>query len=312
MSDGGPDPLAISITLSGLSKLFGGDLAGVLAFARDAEAAGIDQIVVPDHLAIGENTRAYPYGIFPFSNTEPWLEPTTTLAAMAGATERIRLGTGVLIAPLRPPLLLAKTLATLDVLSRGRVDVGIGLGWQREEFEASGVPFAGRAGRLDDTLGACRALWAESPASFESETVRFEQLWCEPRPYSAGGPPLWFGIPPTDRNVVRISEYGAGWMPLSENGSELREGIARLRDGFSAAGRDPARLGVRANVPVVRSAGRGPDLDATLAQLPALREAGVSVAAFALARFARAPAEIKPFLEALAKGVAALREDSRC
>ena len=85
---------------------------------------------MPDHLAIGPNTDAYPYGKFPLPSSEPWLEPVTTLAAIAGATRRIRLATGVLIAPLRPALLLAKSLATLDVLCGGRVDLGVGLGWQ--------------------------------------------------------------------------------------------------------------------------------------------------------------------------------------
>ena len=148
----------VSVTISGLERLYGKDLSGVVDTARVAEAAGIHQIALPDHLAIGPNTDAYPYGKFPLPNSEPWLEPVTTLAAIAGATRRIRLGTGVLIAPLRPALLLAKSLATLDVLSRGRVDLGVGLGWQREEFEAAGVAFEGRAARMDDTLRACRVL----------------------------------------------------------------------------------------------------------------------------------------------------------
>ena len=168
------DGLRVSITLSGLARLFGERLDAAVELAAAADAAGIDQIAVPDHLAIGPRTDKYPYGRFPLPVDEPWLEPLTLLAAMAGATKRIRLASGVLIAPLRPALLLAKTAATLDVLSGGRLDLGVGLGWQREEFDASGVPFARRAARLDDQLRACRALWRGGAVSFRSETVSFD------------------------------------------------------------------------------------------------------------------------------------------
>ena len=122
--------MKISVIISGLSMLYGDDLGrGLLETARLADDAGIDQLVMTDHLAIGTQVEKYPYGRFPFPAEEPWPEPLTTLAAMAGATKRVRLGTGVLIAPLRPALLLAKTLATLDVLSEGRLDLGVGTGW---------------------------------------------------------------------------------------------------------------------------------------------------------------------------------------
>ena len=152
--------------------LYGDDLAGgLLETARLADECGVDQLMMTDHLAMGSNTEAYPYGRFPYPHSEPWPEPLTTLAVLAGATRRVRLGTGILIAPARPALLLAKTLATLDVLSGGRIDIGVGTGWQREEIEGAGVPFEGRGARMDDTLRACRALWSEAPASFKSATV---------------------------------------------------------------------------------------------------------------------------------------------
>ncbi len=299
--EGTPDlgeRIAVSVTVSGLSRLFGARLADLVEAARIADAAGVDQIALPDHLAIGPRTDRYPYGRFPFPPDEPWLEPLTTLAAIAGATQRIRLATGVLLAALRPPLLLAKTLASLDVLSGGRVDLGVGLGWQPEEFEAAGVPFARRGARLDDTLRACRVLWRDAPASFASKTLRFDGIWCLPRPLQPGGIPIWIGGAATPRNAARVAELGVGWMPLGD-ADALRAGIARLRQAFAAAGRDPARLGVRAQAPLARAADGRIDLDATLARLPALRESGVTVAAFALARFAREPAEVRPFLERL-------------
>jgi probable F420-dependent oxidoreductase len=218
---------------------------------------------------------------------------------MAAATRRIRLATGVLVAPLRPALLLAKTLATLDVLSRGRLDLGVGIGWQAEEFAGAGIPFEGRAARLDDTLRACRVLWTEAPASFDSPTVRFEGLWCLPRPVQPGGIPVWFGVAATERNVRRIAELGAGWMPIGAGAAELAEGVRRLRDAFRAAGRDPSGLLVRAAALPVRGPGGGTDLDATLAGLAALRAAGATHAGFALDRFVRDASEIAPFLERL-------------
>jgi probable F420-dependent oxidoreductase len=290
----------LSVTISGLSRLFPGGLSGVIEAARVADDAGIDGIAVPDHLAIGTRTDRYPYGTFPFERDEPWLEPLTLLAAMAGATHRIRLATSILIAPLRPALLLAKTLASLDALSDGRVDLGVGTGWQSEEFEGAGVPFGGRGARMDDTLRACRALWSQAPASFASPTVRFENLWCLPQPVQEGGIPIWIGGALNARNRARLVEYGAGWMPLVGLDG-IRAGVAQLHEALREAGRDPRGLGVRANAPVERDSDGRVDLDRTLEGLPALREAGVTTAAFALARFARSADEVRTFLERLGR-----------
>jgi len=292
--------LRVSITLSGLARLYGERLGAVVELAAAAETAGIDQIAVPDHLAIGPRTDKYPYGRFPLPADEPWLEPLTLLAAMAGVTRRIRLATGVLIAPLRPALLLAKTVATLDVLSGGRVDLGVGLGWQREEFDANGTPFADRAARLDDQLRACRALWSGGPVSFRSDTVSFDELTCLPRPLQPGGPPLWFGVAANERNAARIAELGAGWLPMESEPDAIVRGVALLRRAFEKAGRDPLTLGVRANAPVATDAAGRPDLDATLKGLARLRDAGVSIAGFALARFVRSRDEIPAWLARLA------------
>jgi alkanesulfonate monooxygenase SsuD/methylene tetrahydromethanopterin reductase-like flavin-dependent oxidoreductase (luciferase family) len=148
--------LPISVTVSGVRRLFGNDLSQLIEFAKRAEDAGIDQIAMTDHLAIGPHTDRYPYGAFPFPNDEPWPEPLVTLAAMAGATRRIRLATAVLVAQLRSALSLAKSLATLDALSGGRVDFGVGVGWQKEEFDASGIRFGARTARMMDGLRAAR------------------------------------------------------------------------------------------------------------------------------------------------------------
>lgn len=292
----------VSITVSGVGRLFGGDLAGLVDLARRAEDAGIDQIAMADHLAIGARTDRYPYGRFPFPADEPWPEPLVALAAMAGATRHIRLATAVLIAPVRPALWLAKSLATLDALSGGRVDLGVGLGWQPEEFAASGVPFARRAARMDDVLRACRVLWREAPASFRSATVSFDSLWCLPRPVQPGGIPIWFGLAPTPGNVARVVELGTGWMPVGTDLAALAAGVRALREAFAAARRDPASLGVRANVPAEADAAGRVDIERTLAEaLPRVRAAGATVAAFPLARFAPRAEAIAPLLARLGR-----------
>ena len=293
--------IAISLTVSGLSSLYRDDVAGVVETARIADAVGIEQIVMTDHLMIGPRTDRYPYGRFPFGNDEPWPEPLTTLAAIAGATSRIRLGTGILIVPLRSPLLLAKTIATLDVLSRGRVDLGVGTGWQREEFTASGIAFSGRGERMMDTLRACRVLWRDAPATFQSTTCSFDEVWCLPRPQQPEGIPIWFGLALGPRTVERIVEIGTGWAPLGLTDEELATGIETLRAGFAEAGRDPETLGVRIGAPIGLDRDGRPDLDRTLAQLGALQEQGATVASFALAAFAHRPEDVRPFLERLGR-----------
>ena len=299
---GGGTAAGLSLTVSGLHRTLGPDPRHYVEIARIAEAVGIDQVVLADHVLMGEQTDSYPYGDFPLPVDEPWLEPLTTLAAIAGATSHIRLATGILIAPLRPALLLAKTAATLDVLSGGRLDLGVGSGWQAEEFSGTGVPFQGRNARMIDTLRACRALWNDAPASFESNTVSFQDLWCLPHPVQPGGIPLWFGVGLSERNVERILELGAGWMPVGARQDELARGAALLRAACKTAGRDPQTLGVRGTIAPLRNADKRVDLARSLGEaLPALEDAGATHASLALAAFARRPEDVRPFLEELGK-----------
>jgi len=265
-----------------------------------AEAAGIDQVVITDHLAIGDRTDRYPYGPFPFPPDEPWPEPLTTLAVCAGATQRVRLGTGVLIAPLRPALLLAKTIATLDVLSGGRIDVGVGTGWQREEFEANGVPFEGRGARFEDVLGACHAIWTDSPASFSSETVAFEALHCEPRPLQPGGPPIWFGAALGPKTIDRITRFGAGWMPIVPDAETLARGVDTLRTAFVAAGRSADELGIRGAPTPTKGPNGRIDVDATLDGVEPWLEAGATQISLPVAAFVRRADDLSAFFERFA------------
>ena len=260
----------------GLENFFGGDFTGVIDLVKEADQLGIDQMAITDHVVMGERTDRYPYGDFPVPPEYDWLEPMTTMAVIAGATQHIRLSTSIMITPLRSTVLLAKSAATLDVLSKGRLDQGVGTGWQREEYEASMLPFKGRAQRLEDQLRACQILWRDAPASFESETVSFNGIYCRPAPRQEGGIPIWFGLPPKAHNARLMAELGMGWIPITYDLVEIGEGVASLLKAFIGAGRDPAELKVRAQLlPQLGSSG-APDIDKTLQSVEAAIEAGVT------------------------------------
>ena len=294
------ESLRIWLGVYGLERLFGGDPRGMIEVAREAEAAGVDQINFTDHVVMSARTDRYPFGKFPVPPEYPWFEPLTMLAAIAGATSRIRLGTGVLISPLRPAVLLAKIAATLDVVSGGRLELGVGTGWQREEYEASGIPFAGRTARMVDQLRACRVLWRDAPASFDSETVRFEGIWSNPKPLQSPLP-LWFGVAPTEANARHIAELGQGWIPIYPDPAFIRNGVDLVRRAFEQARRDPAELRVRATTPVTYGANRVGDLDAALAAIDAARAAGATDIEFMGASFVRRAEQLSVFLERIGK-----------
>jgi probable F420-dependent oxidoreductase len=249
-----------------------GDPRALVELACRLEAAGVDGVVITDHVLMGPNTDRYAWGPFPFPPEAPWLEPLTVLTAIAARTTTLRLTTGILIAPLRPAPVLAKTVATLDLLSGGRFELGAGTGWQAEEFAAQSLDFGARGALLDDTVGACRALWRDSPASFASASISFDGVWSEPRPSSPGGPPVLFSGTLTGRNVRRIVGLGDGWIPImGATLDDVAAGTASLQAAFADAGRDPASLRVRVPLPIVRG-----DLAATLAGTEAAVAAGAT------------------------------------
>jgi probable F420-dependent oxidoreductase len=253
-----------------------GDPRTLVEIGRQADEAGIDGVIIAEHVVMGNRTDRYQWGEFPFPPEAPWLEPLTVLTAMAAVTERIVLTTGILIVPLRPAALLAKTVATIDHLSGGRLELGVGTGWQPEEFTAQGLDPDQRGQLLTDHIAACRVLWRDSPASFTSETVSFDTIWCEPRPATAGGPPVLFSGTLTPRNVRRIVELGDGWIPImGATLDDIAGGVQQLRTALSAAGRDPEALQVRAPLPIERD-GKRPDLAASIAGAGALEQAGVT------------------------------------
>jgi len=284
--------LTVGLPIAG--QITGDDHSGLIEIAQLADGLGVDALTTSDHVVMGERLEQYRWGPFMFEKGVPWIEPLTLLSAIAGATSDIRLVTGVLIAPLRPPALLAKIVATLDQLSRGRLDLGVGTGWQPEEYDAMGLDFAKRAQMLDDTIAACRALWGPSPATFTSETISFESIWCDPKPFRPGGPPVFFSGPLTPRNVRRVVTLGDGWIPIMGAPlDEARDGIATLRAALEAGGRDPDALLVRMPVPMTRDSDGALDVRAMAETATTMATMGITDAnvSFALLGADRSSAE---------------------
>jgi probable F420-dependent oxidoreductase len=275
----------LSIGIPNWGGWAGGDWQALLDVARACDDVGVHRIIVNDHVVMGTRTDAYTWGRFPTSSDAPWLEPLTVLTAMAAVTRRLRLATGILIAPLRPAAVLAKTVATLDLLSGGRVDLGVGTGWQAEEYDAVGLDFTTRGQQLDDTIGACRALWSDLPAAFSSASVSFEDTFCSPQP-AQDRLPVWFAGALTGHNLRRIVELGDGWIPImGASIDDIRAGAERLR---SATDRP---IQVQAPASPVKAADGSRDPVATMAQVPTLVAAGATDISVNVVSFAASPAE---------------------
>jgi probable F420-dependent oxidoreductase len=256
----------------------------VLDQARAADAAGVDRVLVSDHVVFGEHLEAYGRpetggvqgGRQPTGPDGHWLEPLTTLSVVCGMTSRVRLGTNILIAALRRPVVLAKVAATLDVLSGGRLDLGVGIGWQREEYEAAGLDFGTRGRQLDLSLEVCQALWREPRATLEIAGLAFEAIHMMPKPRQPGGVPIWVSGRLNERVARRLARFGSGWIPWGEDADDLVASIPRMRDAVAAAGGDGDAIQVAGTLPMVRREDRSIDLDATMERVPPLAEAGVT------------------------------------
>src|SRR5437764_6905712 len=252
--------------------------------ARAADDAGIDRLFVSDHVVFGEHMDAYGRpelggaegGQQPTGPDGHWLEPLTVLTALSAVTTRIRLATGILLAALRRPVVLAKTAATIDVLSGGRLDLGVGVGWQREEYEAAGLDFEQRGRILDHTLAVCQTLWRDAPARFESEELQFEGIHQMPHPVQPGGVPIWVSGTVNKRVLERIVRFGSGWIPWGPAAEDLVASIPRVHEALVAAGRDIPGFQVAGRLPVVRGADGRPDVAAKMDRAPPLVEAGVT------------------------------------
>lgn len=208
-------------------------------FLRRAEALGAESVWAVEHVVVAETYEPrYPYsadGRMPTAaGLVPMPDPLELLAFAAAVTERMVLGTCVVVAPLHSPTVLAKRAATLDRLSSGRFQLGLGIGWQREEYAAVGAPFDRRGARLEDGIGAMRALWSDAPATYAGEFSSFERVHLVPRP-ATGRIPIVLGGN-SDAAIQRAGRIADGWFPYTLGPAELAAGVSHLR--HAAQGRN--------------------------------------------------------------------------
>ena len=219
------------------------DIRDLVRMAQEAEDAGFDMVMVSDHVLLGpsagsQGRMANPRDYAMPGNQDPataWPSSMVLLSAIAAATTRIRIGAIALIAPLRHPLVLAKDLATLDLLSEGRLVIQPTVSWHADEYAALEVPFGSRGRILDEQLEIWRRVWSHSPASFAGEFFSFDKVYLEPKPTRPEGPRMWFGGEQLHPKLLdRLLTYGSGFHPL---GRPREEDVALLQAGLAAQGR---------------------------------------------------------------------------
>ena len=252
-----------------------GDLAlpdNIIPIAKKAENLGFAVMMFPDHIVLpNEFYSPYPYtqsGIFPATDTNEATEQLTMLAFLAGQTESIRLVTSVMIVPHRPPVLTAKVLSTIDVLSKGRLTVGVGVGWLQKEFEALQTPpFKERGAVTDEYIQMFKELWTSESPSFEGKYHSFSGLTFLPKPVQKPHPPIWVGGE-SRRALRRAAELGDGWQPIGTNNQfplaspeQMAAAMKRLDRYVERAGRPQGSVEVvcRMHGYSLDESGGGPD-----------------------------------------------------
>ena len=224
--------------------MFPTDLSiGPVQLGREAEARGLDSLWFPEHTHIPTSRRTpAPAGEPLAEEYKRSLDPFVAMAAVVGATERLRVGTGIALVAQRDPIVMAKEVASLDLVSGGRLDLGIGFGWNVEEMADHGVAFKERRAVVREKVLAMKALWTQDEAGFSGEHVRFEPSWSWPKPVQKPHPPLLIGGGGGPKLFEAIADYADGWIPIG--GAGLREALPALRRAMESAGRDPAELSI--------------------------------------------------------------------
>jgi len=214
-------------------------------FLKMIEAAGVESVWTVEHPIVAENyEHRYSYsedGTAPFRPETEMCDPLEWLGFAAGVTEKVKLGTGVLLLPLHAPIILAKRVATLDAVSGGRVLLGVGMGWQLEEYQTIGVPYEERGKRLDDGIAAVRALWTQSPATYDGQFYKFNRVHSDPKPAQAGGVPILIGGS-TDVAARRAGRVGDGFFPHAISPDDFAKRIETMRAAAKEAGRDASKI----------------------------------------------------------------------
>jgi len=276
--------ITLSISLPSFAADDPGSWDHLFDQARAADLGGIDRLVVSDHVVYGENIDEYGRpevggqagGKQPTGPDGHWLDPLIVLSSVSSITTRARLGTNILIAALRRPAVLAKMASTIDVLSGGRFDLGVGVGWQREEYEAAGLDFDGRGKLLDHTLEVCQTLWRNQRASLDTPLLKFEHIHQMPKPLQDGGVPIWVSGTMNKSVVRRLARFGTGWILWGPAAADPIAAIGQMRQALGETDRDPMSVGVSGPLRVVRGDDGTVDLAATMAGVAPLVEAGLT------------------------------------
>ena len=203
--------------------------------AKAIEARGLDSLFVPEHTHIPTDSKSpfLPGGEVPDHYRRTY-DPFVVLAACAAVTEKISLGTGICLVSQRHPITLAKEIASLDMLSNGRVIFGVGAGWNKPEVENHGIAFEQRWAVLRERILAMKVIWTEDEPEFHGEFVDFNPIWSYPKPVQAGGPPIWIGA--NSAYVAdRVAEYADGWLPIGGRAGGAT--IKQLREACAKRGR---------------------------------------------------------------------------
>ena len=239
--------------------------------AREVEARGFESLFVPEHTHIPTSRRSpWPGGADLPKEYWHTLDPYVSLMAAAAATTTLRVGTGITLLTERDPIVTAKEIASLDLLSNGRVEIGIGAGWNAEEMENHGTEFAKRFRVMSERAKAMKTLWSAEEPEFHGEFVDFDPVWSFPKPAQQPNPPILIGGE-SIHTLRRVVEYGDGWFPRARGGFDAAANVARLRAVADEAGRDMSTLSITIF-------GAPPDA----AELARYREAGITRAVLAL------------------------------
>lgn len=221
----------------------------VVDVARDAEQRGFESLWLPEHTHIPVSRKTpYAGGAELPEEYAHTLDPFVALAAVATATKRIRLATGISLLIERDTITTAKTVATLDLLSNGRAIVGVGGGWNREEAEHHGVEWSTRFQKLEEQIDAIKIIWANEEAAFHGEHIRFDSIWSWPKPLQRPHPPIVLGGE-SDHTLRRVIKHCDGWLPRARNPETVVRGIARLNELAEEADRDPESISVNVFAP---------------------------------------------------------------
>ncbi|MGI9116669.1 MAG: TIGR03619 family F420-dependent LLM class oxidoreductase [Gaiellales bacterium] len=303
-------PGVVLVLLEQWTLIDGRDMRGLVDMAVAAEAAGVETVMLSDHVLLtpkagAEGRMANPRDYAAPGNQDPftpWPDSVALASAIAARTSRIRIALSALIYPLRHPLHTATQLATLDLLSEGRLVVQPTVSWLDEEYAAMGIPFNRRGRILDEQLALMRVVWRDSPASFHGDFYEFDDVYLEPKCWRPDGPRMWFGGQHVHGPILRrLVEYGHGFHPF---GTPTREDLAEIRAALSAAGRDPDGLemigGIRPRFPADDRPG---DLDEAMAAIPGKLAEGYTSICFKPSQYTDDPTEVPDLCRRLVAAV---------